>query len=112
MKVIKQEEDRIEFDNGLAIEGVGDIDCCANNYIDFEQFPVGTEFPDMTVGQLVDSMTVKEDGFALTDSQGTPKWAQARSDQNGYYSSMTDLFVVDGKKRIQLARLDGEVSGY
>lgn len=36
------------------------------------------------------------DGFILKDSQGTPKWVQARSYQNGYYSSRaTGAYLID-----------------
>lgn len=108
MKVVKSEEDLLEFDNGLKITGQGEHDCCAVNYLDFEQFTIGTEFPDYTLGELVDAMTVKEDGFALTDVNALPKWAQARSEQNGYYSDCTELSVSDGVKTISLGDLSGE----
>ena len=34
MKVIKSEENLVEFDNGLQIIGDGERDCCAVNYLD------------------------------------------------------------------------------
>ena len=95
MKIVKSEEDLLEFDNGIKIEGEGDVDCCANNYLDFENFPVGTEFPDMTLGQLIDTIKLKDDGFILKDSQKVPHWAQARSYQNEFY--MRDHTLVDEK---------------
>lgn len=76
MKVIKSEDNLVVFDNGLEIIGVGDRDCCAYNYLDFEQFPVGTELPDMGVEQFCESMTLKYDGFSIKDIEGTPKWAE------------------------------------
>lgn len=109
MKVVKSEEDLLEFDTGLKIEGEGDIDCCANNYLDFENIQVGDEFPTMTIGELIDTIKLKEDGFILKDSQGTPKWVQARSEQNGYYSSMTTVYVKDGKKTVNLGELSGDI---
>lgn len=109
MKVIKSEESILEFDNGLIVWGDGDQDCCAYNYLDFEQLPVGTELPNMTAGQFVDKITLKDDGFAVKDIEGTPKWVQARSSQNGYYSSITTLFVKDKKKEINLGALSGEL---
>lgn len=109
MKIVKSEEDLLEFDNGLKIEGEGDVDCCANNYLDFENFPVGTEFPDMTLGQLIDTIKLKDDGFILKDSQDTPHWAQARSYQNGYYSTRTTVYVKDGDKSVTLGELSGDV---
>jgi hypothetical protein len=111
MKVTKSEDNRLEFDNGLVIDGDGDVDCCAINYIDFEQLPVGTEVPDMTLGEFVDSITLKEDGFSIKDSLGVPKWVQARSDQNGYYSNMTIVKVSHDGKEVSIGELSGDI-GY
>lgn len=109
MKVIKSDDDKVEFDNGLCIIGEGDVDCCAINYLDFEQLPVGTELPTMSAGKFADYIKLKEDGFIVKDSEGTPKWVQARSNQNGYYSNMTTLIVKDKKKTINLGELAGEI---
>lgn len=111
MIVIKSEDSVLKFDNGLVIEGDGDVDCCAINYLDFEQLPVGTELPDMTLGEMVDKIQLKKDGFTLTDSQGTPKWVQARSNQNGYYSSMTTVVVEQDGKKLTVGELSGDISG-
>lgn len=108
MKVVKSEDNLLEFDNGLVIEGDGDVDCCAYNFLDFEQLPVGTELPTMSAGQFVDKISLKNDGFAIKDSTGTPKWIQARSNQNGYYSNMTTLVVKYKGKTLRVAELSGE----
>lgn len=110
MKVTKSEDSTLEFDNGLVIDGDGDQDCCAYNYLDFEQLPVGTELPTMTAKQFVKRITLKEDGFSVKDIQGTPKWVQARSEQNGYYSSMTTLLVSYKGEEINVGSLSGEMS--
>lgn len=113
MKVIISEDDHVEFDNGLVITGEGDVDCCALNYIDFEQFTVGREFPNMTDKEFKRHAKIKDDGFALKDSQKVPAWAQARSEQNGYYSNMSTLFVqYKGGERTEVTRLAGEVEYY
>lgn len=111
MKVVKSEDNLLEFDNGVAICGIGDKDCCAVNYLDFEQLPVGTEVETATLGELVDKLKMQDDGFAITDINGLPKWVQARSDQNGYYSSMTDVQIKNNEKTVTIGRLSGEV-GY
>ena len=110
MKVIRSEESLLEFDNGLQVLGNGEEDCCANNYLDFEQFPVGLEFDDMTIGKFLDSMTVKEDGFSIKDSYGIPKWAQARSEQNGYYSNITTLILKQNENTVEVKNLEGKMS--
>ena len=109
MKIIKSEENFLEFDNGLKVIGDGDVDCCAYNYLDFEQFPVGLELPTMNIGELVNAISLKDDGFALKDIDGIPKWVQARSAQNGYYSNMTTLILEQEDKRITLKSLAGEI---
>lgn len=110
MKVIKSEEDLLEFDNGLKVIGVGDVDCCAHNYMDFEQIPVGTEFKTMDLNEFKEAMRLEEDGFAINAKDGTPKWAQARSVQNGYYSAMTSLFLEQNGVEVNLGELHGEES--
>lgn len=110
MIVVKSQEDLLEFDTGLQIFGEGDEDCCAKNYLDFEQIPVGTMVPDMTVGELLDSIKLKEDGFALKDIEGTPKWVQARSIQNGYYSNRTTVYIKHEGKLINLGSVAGDES--
>ena len=107
MKVIKSEESLLEFDNGLKVIGDGDHDCCAHNYLDFEQFPVGTEFKDMDIEDFHKAMTIKDDGFAVTDAEGLPKWAQARSSQNGYYSDITTLMLEQGEKKLTSKKFTG-----
>jgi hypothetical protein len=109
MKVILSEDNKLEFDNGLSLSGYDKGSCCAVNYLDFEQFTVGTEFPDMTDKQFIENYVVKEDGFALTDSQGLPKWCQARSNQNGYYSDVTFLEVTYNGVSTPIAELSGEI---
>lgn len=110
MKIIKSEENLLEFDNGLKIIGEGDEDCCAVNYIDFEQFLVGTKFKDMDIEEFEKTISLKDDGFSIKDTDGLPKWAQARSDQNGYYSNITTLILEQGDKRKILVKLQGSES--
>lgn len=108
MKVTKSEDNLLEFDTGISIIGDGDVDCCAINYLDFTQLPVGTELPDMSVGELVDAINLKDDGFYLKDRDAVPKWVQARSDQNGYYSNMTTLHIKGGGLDVQVGDLYGK----
>jgi hypothetical protein len=109
MIVIKSEESLLEFDNGLVVEGDGDVDCCAYNYLDFEQLPVGTELPTMTAKQFAKKITLKDDGFVVKDVDKIPKWVQARSQQNGYYSNMTTLRVTYKGDELDLGQLSGDV---
>lgn len=100
MKVIKAIEndygfiDEVEFDNGLRLSSVFTPDCCAENFLDFEQLHVGREFPTMTGAEFRAAIRAKEDGFSIMDAHSTPAWVQARSIQNGYYSSNVDLVTT------------------
>lgn len=99
MKVIKSEDNLLEFDNGLKIIGDGEEDCCARNYLDFEQLPIGTILKDMDLEDFHKTINIKDDGFSVKDIDGIPKWVQARSEQNGYYSNMTTLVLEQGDKK-------------
>ena len=93
MKVVDSCDGYLKFDNGVAIESFHYATCCEDNYLDFEQFPVGTEFPTMSVEELCKNLVLRPDGLILKDSEGIPKWAQARSEQNGYYSDSVGVRV-------------------
>lgn len=96
MKVIVSEENELEFDNGLVVQGDHSQSCCEHNYLDFEQLPVGTELPDQTAPEFVAAIIIKDDGFIVRDAIGTPLWVQARSIQSGYYSKGVNMQVDDG----------------
>lgn len=108
MIVTTSEDNLIEFSNGLKIIGDGDEDCCAYNYLDFEQLPVGTEFEDMDIEEMKSAITLKEDGFSFKDKNGVPKWVQARSSQNGYYSNITTVELHKDSTVVILGTLIGE----
>ena len=96
MKVIESEEGYLKFDNGLILESRHEQNCCEINYLDFEeQLPVGTELPTMTAKEFAKAIKIGDDGFSIKDIHGIPKWAQARSEQNGYYSEGVDLIIRD-----------------
>jgi hypothetical protein len=108
MKVVKSEENLLEFDNGLKVVGDGDVDCCAYNYLDFEQLPVDTELEDMNLEEFRKAITLKGDGFIVKDKEGTPKWVQARSSQNGYYSDITALVLEQNGESVRCGEFEGE----
>ena len=101
MKVIDSGEGYLEFNNGLILESFYSQDCCERNYLDFEEgLPVGTELPTMNAVEFQKAIKIKEDGFSVKDIHGVPKWIQARSDQNGYYSSGVNLSIRDDTQEI------------
>ncbi len=106
MKVIVSKEGYLEFDNGLILESNHMQECCEYNYLDFEQLPVGTELPTMTAKEFAKAINIKEDGFSIKDIHGIPKWVQARSEQNGFYSSGVNLIIMDDVDEIVPKRPD------
>lgn len=107
MKVVSSCDDELVFNNGLSVYGWHDQNCCECNYIDFEQFQVGDEFPDVGSAQeFLDKIELKGDGFIFKDVLGIPKWAQARSEQNGYYSWMVG---IEAWMNGECAKTEGEV---
>lgn len=100
MKVISNKDNRVKFDNGLELMSTFEPDCCTFNYLDFEQLHIGREFPDYTAGEFADAIKIKKDGFIIKDISQVPAWVQARSEQNGYYSSGVDLVIKDKKMTI------------
>lgn len=96
MKVTYIDEDKyIKFDNGVKISSYHDQDCCELNYLDFSQFRVGMEFPAIKEPEDIQKVIhLRKDGIYLVSTDGLPVWAQARSDQNGYYSSNVGVEVV------------------
>lgn len=96
MKVTHVEEDEyIEFDNGVKISSYHNQDCCEWNYLDFSQFRVGMEFPAIKEPEDIQKVIhLRKDGIYLVSEDGLPIWAQARSAQNGYYSDRVGVEVV------------------
>lgn len=109
MKVISNKENEVKFDNGLTLFGYHSQDCCEENYLDFDQLPVGTELPDLTATEFVAAISLKKDGFTVKDAAGLPKWVQARSSQNGYYGDGVDLVVADGSIELRPKRPGADV---
>lgn len=96
MRVTRVKEDEyIEFDNGVIISSYHDPDCCESNYLDFSQFRVGMEFPAIKEPEDIQKFIhLRKDGIYLVSADGLPIWAQARSNQNGYYSDRVGVEVV------------------
>lgn len=99
MKVTSVKENKLKFNNGLVVTSWHDQDCCEHNYLDFGQFQVGDEFNDCkSVRDFLNMIVIKKDGFSLKDKTGLPKWIQARSYQNGYYSNILGLHIIMDKE--------------
>lgn len=104
MKVTKSDDGLVEFDNGLKLSSDFEPDCCTQNYLDFEQLHIGREFKDMTPKEFLKAIAIKEDGFSIKDTSDVPAWVQARSEQNGYYSTGVDLIAKLGNEEVRTGK--------
>lgn len=110
MKIVKIDEisNEVKFDNGICMYSDYKQDCCEKNYIDFSQLKVGDEFEGNDIEDLIKVITIKKDGVIIRDINGIPKWLQARSEQNGYYSNVVQLIISDSKYKELKVFIEGE----
>lgn len=110
MKIVKIDEieNKVKFDNGICMYSYHVQECCENNYIDFSQLKVGDEFEGEHINDLLNAITIKIDGVIIRDINGIPKWLQARSEQNGYYSNVVQLIISDSKYKELKVFIEGE----
>lgn len=100
IKIVKAEEEVLEFSDGSKLYSKHDLDCCEYNYADFTCL-LDTHMMDMPFMRL--TIEPCEYGFKLNGYL-----VNCYSDQNGYYSSTLDLcykyFVEDSEKEITLLK--------
>lgn len=103
MKIIKIDEDRIEFDNGYTLTYYHNQDCCENVYADFKNMQVNnliiTEKIDVSKyefsEELLDNIEcIKDVGFNLITKDGIKILVSCYNSQNGYYSSDLELILT------------------
>lgn len=110
MKIVKIDEisNEVKFDNGICMYSDYEQECCEYNYIDFSQLKVGDEFKGNSLDDLINAITIKKDGVIIKDINGIPKWLQARSEQNGYYSNFVELVIADLENKELRIATEGE----
>lgn len=96
-KIIKAEENLIEFDNGVRITASHCQVCCGDNYADCEQLDDLARGYDFNTSQLVFE-AVEYAGFRFGDNPNRMFFVPCYSEQNGYYSCYIDIFL-DGELR-------------
>lgn len=94
-KIIKLEENLIEFDDGTMITADHCQDCCENNYADCEQLDDIARNTDFDTANLVFE-EVEGSGFRFGNAPAKMFFVPCYSDQNGYYSD--DVYIyLNGK---------------
>ena len=94
MRILKITEDSIEFDNGKHMSSDHDQECCEINYADFEQLDSlarEVDFSEPLVFELCDY------GFRFGNPPINMFFVPCYSIQNGYYSSLLDIWYDDKK---------------
>lgn len=96
IKIVKAEENHLEFSDGSYIIAYHDRDCCEHNYADFEQID------DLAWDWEFEwplQFTSDEYGF-LFGNPGKMVWVPCYSEQDGYYSSNIDVCYFDATAEI------------
>ena len=94
MRILKNTDEEILFDDGRKIEYHHSQDCCEDNYADFSQLE--EEALEYTFNSDLKFEFVDESGFRFGDERRM-FFVPCYSNQNGYYSSDISI-VFDGKE--------------
>ena len=94
IKIVKVDDDCIEFDNGSKITYDHEPDCCEENYADFCQLE---ELARKTAFTLPLSFESVENGGFRFGNPGKMFFVPCYSAQNGYYSDDIDIYFNNRK---------------
>ena len=93
-KIIKTEENLIEFSDGTRITCDHDQDCCEYNYADCEQIDDLARDYDFNTSKLMIE-TIDGSGFRFGDRPERMFFVPCYSNQNGYYSDDINVYLND-----------------
>lgn len=97
LKVIKVNQESIEFDNGILLESFHEQDCCESHYLSFQHTTLedfeGLEF-DLTTESFFER--IPGYGISLNPTNGHPIRVPGYGLNNGYYSSSLSLVITRG----------------
>lgn len=97
LKVIKVNQESIEFDNGILLESFHEQDCCESHYLSFQHTTLedfeGLEF-DLTNESFFER--IPGYGISLNPTNGHPIRVPGYGSNNGYYSSSLSLVIMRG----------------
>lgn len=91
-KIIKLEENLIEFEDGTQITCDHEQDCCEYNYADCEQLDDLARAYNFDTAKL-QIEAVEDAGFRFGDRPERMFFVPCYSVQNGYYSSNIDVYI-------------------
>lgn len=98
LKVVKIDEESLEFDNGLILSSGHQQECCENHYLSMTDLTLedfeGLEF-DLSNDDFFER--IEDYGIALKPIIGFPVRIPGYGYNNGYYSSELTLTLSDGR---------------
>jgi|SRR5688572_18835678 len=94
LKVVKLDDEMLEFDNGVKLYSNHDQDCCENHYLSFKDLTLadfeGLEF-DLTNDNFFNR--IDDYGIELIPTNGFSVKVPGYGSNNGYYSTNLELCV-------------------
>lgn len=93
MKLIKIEEGKLTFDNGVTITDYHGQDCCEHVYADFMQLE-DTDVLSHEFNESIEIQGVKNAGFRIEGY-----FIPCYNVQNGYYSDQLTLIIENPNKK-------------
>lgn len=90
-KIIKAEENELEFDDGTKITCDHDQDCCEYNYAAFDAIDDICRATNFDTSKLVFESC--EYGFRFGNAPAKMFYVPCYSDQNGYYTDEVDVYL-------------------
>lgn len=101
-KVVKINEESLEFDNGVELLSDHFQDCCECHWLSFEDLSMD-DFDGLEFNLDSDGFFERVEGYGirLIPVNGHPVSVAGYGSNNGYYSDQLDLVLMKNKKAIK-----------
>jgi len=95
LKVVKVEDEQIEFNNGVKLFSNHDSDCCENHYLSFRDLKLD-DFDGLEFDLTNDEFFKRIDGYGieLIPTNGHSVKVPGYGSNNGYYSTNLQLCLT------------------
>lgn len=96
VKVVKVEEEAIQFENGMQLYSEHQSDCCEHHYLSFRDLTI-SDFEGLEFDLTNDDFFKKIDGYGieLIPVNGHSVKVPGYGSNNGYYSTNLSLVLTD-----------------
>ncbi len=98
LKVVKVNNEGIEFEKGVKLYSNHDSDCCESHWLDFEHISL-SDFEDLSFDLTNEDFfkRIPDYGIELIPIKGYSVKVPGYGSNNGYYSDQLDLILTDDK---------------